>query len=84
MTGETRKTEFSTSTGEKLAAARELPRGAPRAYALFAHCFSCSKDIKAAREVARALRAEGYAVLRFVGMPQHDRDILLDEPFDAD
>lgn len=64
MTGQTTKTEFDGSQG-KLAAALELPSGAPRAYALFAHCFSCSKDIKAAREVARALRAEGFAVLRF-------------------
>lgn len=65
MTGETRKTEFNSAGGEKLAAALELPMGRPRAYALFAHCFSCSKDIKAAREIARALRSEGFAVLRF-------------------
>jgi len=65
MDGETRKTEFKTTGGEKLAAALELPSGRPRAYALFAHCFSCSKDIKAAREIARALRAQGFAVLRF-------------------
>lgn len=65
MDGETRKTEFRTHSGEKLAAALELPRGTPRAYALFAHCFSCSKDIKAAREIARALRRQGFAVLRF-------------------
>jgi uncharacterized OsmC-like protein/pimeloyl-ACP methyl ester carboxylesterase len=65
MDGETRKTEFTSLSGEKLAAALELPRGRPRAYALFAHCFTCSKDIKAAREIARALRARGIAVLRF-------------------
>lgn len=65
MDGETRKTEFTAAGGERLAAALELPRGRPRAYALFAHCFSCSKDIKAAREIARALRAAGFAVLRF-------------------
>jgi len=65
MSEETRKTEFNTTSGEKLAAALELPSGAPRAYALFAHCFSCSKDIKAAREIAKALRAQGFAVLRF-------------------
>lgn len=65
MTGETKKTEFKTAGGEKLAAALELPNGSPRAFALFAHCFSCSKDIKAAREIARALRAHGFAVLRF-------------------
>jgi putative redox protein len=64
MTGETRKTEFAGATGEKLAAALELP-ARPRAFALFAHCFSCTKDIKAAREIARALRAEGFAVMRF-------------------
>ncbi|MHA7873024.1 MAG: alpha/beta hydrolase family protein, partial [Hyphococcus sp.] len=65
MDGETRKTEFRSAGGDKLAAALELPVGAPRAFALFAHCFSCSKDIKAAREIARALRSEGFAVLRF-------------------
>jgi len=62
--GQTKKIEFPGSQG-KLAAALELPDGTPRAYALFAHCFSCSKDIKAAREIARALRAEGIAVMRF-------------------
>ncbi|NNE39879.1 MAG: OsmC family protein [Marinicaulis sp.] len=65
MDGETRKAEFEGATGEKLAAALEMPVGEPRAYALFAHCFTCSKDIKAAREIARALRREGFAVLRF-------------------
>ena len=65
MDGETRKTVFKSHLGENLAAALELPVGAPRAYALFAHCFSCSKDIKAAREIARALRRQGFAVLRF-------------------
>ena len=65
MDGETRKTEFSSTQGQKLSAALELPAGPPRAFALFAHCFSCSKDIKAAREIARALRSEGFGVLRF-------------------
>lgn len=64
MSETTTRTEFEGSQG-KLAAALELPSGAPKAFALFAHCFSCSKDIKAAREIARALRAEGFAVLRF-------------------
>ncbi len=64
MTGETRKTEFKSAAGETLAAALELP-SRPHAYALFAHCFSCTKDIKAAREIAKALRAEGFAVMRF-------------------
>ncbi|PQA87256.1 bifunctional alpha/beta hydrolase/OsmC family protein [Hyphococcus luteus] len=64
MTGETKKTEFKSAGGETLAAALELPER-PHAYALFAHCFSCTKDIKAAREIARALRAKGFAVMRF-------------------
>ena len=65
MSGSAQKAEFKAHTGEKLAAALEIPSGKPKAFALFAHCFSCSKDIKAAREIARALRARGFAVLRF-------------------
>ncbi|MEZ5894330.1 MAG: alpha/beta fold hydrolase [Parvularculaceae bacterium] len=64
MTGETRKTEFASKSGEKLAAALELP-ARPHAFALFAHCFSCTKDIRAAREIAKALRERGFAVMRF-------------------
>lgn len=59
------KTRFSNHSGEALAGALELPHGKPLAYALFAHCFSCSKDIRAAREIARFLRDAGFAVLRF-------------------
>lgn len=65
MAEETRKTKIEAREGVKLAGALELPRGRPRAYALFAHCFTCSKDILAAREIARALRDHGFAVLRF-------------------
>lgn len=65
MAEETRKTSFDSGRDAKLAGALELPRGAPLAYALFAHCFSCSKDIRAAREIARGLRDRGFAVLRF-------------------
>ncbi|MEZ5918171.1 MAG: alpha/beta fold hydrolase [Parvularculaceae bacterium] len=65
MSEQTNRTEFEGSQGGKLAAALELPRGEPLAYALFAHCFSCTKDIRAAREIARGLRTAGFAVLRF-------------------
>jgi len=65
MAEETKKTAFAAREGVNLAGALELPRGRPRAYALFAHCFSCSKDIRAAREIARSLRGQGFAVLRF-------------------
>jgi putative redox protein len=48
-----------------LAARLDLPDGPPRAFALFAHCFTCSKDIFAASRIASELAAQGIAVLRF-------------------
>jgi len=59
------KVTFTGHDGHTLAGRLERPRGAPVAYALFAHCFTCGKDIAAAQRVARALAAEGIAVLRF-------------------
>lgn len=56
---------FPATQGHELAARLELPAGAPRAYALFAHCFTCSKDSKAAAYISQALAARGIAVLRF-------------------
>jgi putative redox protein len=48
-----------------LAARLDLPAGPPRAFALFAHCFTCSKDIKAASRIAAGLTDLGYGLLRF-------------------
>jgi uncharacterized OsmC-like protein/pimeloyl-ACP methyl ester carboxylesterase len=59
------KLEFDGAHGARLAARLDLPAGDIRAFALFAHCFTCSKDIAAARHIAGALAAEGIAVLRF-------------------
>lgn len=59
------KIEFEGSQGHTLAARLELPDEAPRAYALFAHCFTCSKDIFAAARIATGLAEKGIAVLRF-------------------
>jgi len=57
---------FPNTGGQQLAAYLELPPdGEPVAYALFAHCFTCSKDLKAAFHLTRALSAVGVAVLRF-------------------
>ncbi len=56
---------FSGSNGDELAARLELPHSPVRAFALFAHCFSCTKDILAARRIASALANAGVAVLRF-------------------
>ncbi|MDH3703762.1 MAG: alpha/beta fold hydrolase [Alphaproteobacteria bacterium] len=59
------KVEFEGAQGDMLAARLELPAGEPRAYALFAHCFTCSKDNFAASRIAGALAKLGFAVLRF-------------------
>jgi uncharacterized OsmC-like protein/alpha/beta superfamily hydrolase len=61
----TERFQFKGANGDLLAAALDLPDGTPRAYALFAHCFSCGKDTHASRRIAMALAAEGVAVLRF-------------------
>ena len=59
------KVSFPGALGETLAARLDLPDGPPKAYALWAHCFSCTKDVFAASRVARALTESGIAVLRF-------------------
>jgi uncharacterized OsmC-like protein/alpha/beta superfamily hydrolase len=57
---------FPGAGGDALAARLDLPSGAaPRAYALFAHCFTCSKETRAATYISEALTATGIAVLRF-------------------
>lgn len=61
----TERFQFTGEGGHDLAAALELPDGAPAAYALFAHCFTCGKDALAAKRIAVALAAKGIAVLRF-------------------
>jgi len=62
---QTRRIDFTNQDGERLAAALTLPDHVPTAYALFAHCFTCSKNIAAASRISRFLVAQGYAVLRF-------------------
>ncbi len=56
---------FSNQQGESLTGLLEIPVDAVRSYALFAHCFTCSKDNLAAARIARALADLGIAVLRF-------------------
>ncbi|QHO68487.1 bifunctional alpha/beta hydrolase/OsmC family protein [Marisediminicola antarctica] len=65
MTGRSEQLEFPGSHGALLAARLDLPDGPPRAYALFAHCFTCSKDGLASARISRALTEFGIAVLRF-------------------
>ncbi|MEM6913826.1 MAG: bifunctional alpha/beta hydrolase/OsmC family protein [Pseudomonadota bacterium] len=57
--------DFEGASGAKLAARLDLPAGPISAYALFAHCFTCSKDLTASRAIATALTESGIAVLRF-------------------
>lgn len=57
--------EFAGADGHKLAARLDSPDGAVRAYALFAHCFTCGKDVFAASRIAQGLTEHGIAVLRF-------------------
>ena len=57
---------FSNAAGEQLAGVLETPgSGEIRAVALFAHCFTCTKNIRAATYIARALAEQGIACLRF-------------------
>ncbi len=65
MAARSEKLNFEGATGEELAARLDLPEGTPRAYALFAHCFTCTKDIFAASRIAGGLADNGIAVLRF-------------------
>ena len=75
-TGGTERIEFQGSQDATLAARLDLPDGEPRAYALFAHCFTCSKDVFAAARISAGLAGRGFAVLRFdfTGLGASDGD----------
>ncbi len=57
--------DFPATDGQLLAGRLDLPEGPVTAYALFAHCFTCSKDVVAAARIAHSLASRGIAVLRF-------------------
>jgi len=60
------KVRFTNERGDTLAARLDMPTdGAPDACALFAHCFTCSKDLRAVGAISRALNRQNIAVLRF-------------------
>ncbi len=65
MTTQTNLIHFPGALGTALAARLDLPPTAPIAYALFAHCFTCSKDSLAAARISAALVEHGFGVLRF-------------------
>ena len=59
------KVSFPNADGNQLSGILDQPDGGARAFALFAHCFTCSKNLKAASHIAHALTDAGIAVLRF-------------------
>lgn len=61
----TERLTFAGHSGHDLAARLDLPEGPHLATALFAHCFTCSKDIAAARRISQRLATMGIGVLRF-------------------
>ncbi len=71
-----RKLTIVNRSGEHLAALLERPSAEPVGYAIFAHCFTCSKDIAAASRISRALVAHGVGVVRFdfTGIGSSDGD----------
>ena len=61
-----KKCYFKGSGGDQLSALLDLPAdGRPEAFALFAHCFTCTKNLKSINHISRALTRERVAVLRF-------------------
>ena len=65
MAKTSKRVTFEGTQGSPLAGILDRPARAPRAYALFAHCFTCSKDLKAVGWISRTLVEKGIAVLRF-------------------
>lgn len=62
----TQKVQFENTKGEKLVGRLELPVDQhPHNFALFAHCFTCGKNLLAVKNISRSLTANGFAVLRF-------------------
>lgn len=73
----TTKVQFDNNEGVELSGSLELPiERKPRFFALFAHCFTCGKDLRSARNLSLALTQEGIAVLRFdfTGLGQSEGD----------
>ena len=60
------KVTFENQQGHNLSARLELPADQhPHNYVLFAHCFTCNKNLTAIKNISRALTQEGFAVMRF-------------------
>ena len=74
---QTKVIKFKNSDELELSARLELPLGVkPTAYAIFAHCFTCGKNVRAATTISRQLTQNGFGVLRFdfTGLGQSEGD----------
>lgn len=61
-----KKVSFKNSDGQALSGRLDFPLiGKPKAYVLFAHCFTCSKNLKSVDHISNAFTLQGMAVLRF-------------------
>ena len=71
-----KKIKFKNDLGQELAARIEFPAEELKSYALFAHCFTCNKNLAAIRNIGRALNNSGIAVLSFdfTGLGESDGD----------
>lgn len=76
MPGQRIRATFPNKAGQSLSALLELSSETPAAFAIFAHCFTCGKDIAVASRISRALAAHDISVLRFdfTGLGNSDGD----------
>ncbi len=81
----TRPFRFSGSTGKQLSGRLEMPVGRVRGWAIFAPCFTCGKDNRAAVHIAERLARQGIGVLRFdfAGLGDSEGDFV-DSRFSSD
>lgn len=59
------RVRFVGADGSQLSGRIQLPEGEPRAFVLFAHCFTCGKDLRIAARIARRMAELGFGVMRF-------------------
>jgi alpha/beta superfamily hydrolase len=66
--------QFENTSGEMISGRLDLPEEQPRTCAIFAHCFTCSKDSLAASRVSKGLMERGIGVLRidFTGLGESE------------
>lgn len=71
-----KRIKFDNGRGESLSGIMEWPAEVPRAFAIFSHCFTCGKDLKATVRISRRLAEHGLCVLRydFTGLGDSEGD----------